>query len=69
MDIHSRARPTIASLLILIALLLEELTYLFGHYNMLKILDSANLRRHTLRAVVAWRQFRIASVVTFSFTC
>ena len=28
-------------------------TYLFGHYNLLQVLDSANLRRHTSRAVAA----------------
>ena len=41
--------------------------YLFGHYNLLQVLASANLRRHTSRAIAAWRQFRIPSVVTFSF--
>ena len=29
------------------------LTYLFGHYNLLQILASANLRRHISRAVAA----------------
>ena len=32
-------------------------------------LGSANLRRHTSRAVSAWRQFRIPSVLRFSSTC
>ena len=30
---------------------------------------SANLRRHTSRAVAAWRQFRISSDLRFSSTC
>ena len=45
------------------------LTYIFGHYNLLQVLASANLRRHTSRAVAAWRQFRIPSVLRFSSTC
>ena len=40
-------------------LLTYLLTYLFDHYNLLQVLASANLRRHTSRAVAAWRQFRI----------
>ena len=46
-----------------------KLTYLFGHYNLLQVLASANLRRHTSRTVAAWRQFRIPSVLRFSSTC
>ena len=45
------------------------LTYLFGHYNLLQVLASAKLRRHTSGAVAAWRQFRIRSVLRFSSTC
>ena len=41
-------------------------TYLFSHYNVLQVLASANFRCHTSRAIAAWRQFRILSVVTFS---
>ena len=48
--------------------LISLLTYLFGHYNPLQVLASANLRRHTSRAVAAWRQFRIPSVLRFSST-
>ena len=36
---------------------------LFGHYNLLQFLASAT------RAVAAWRQFRIPSVLRFSWTC
>ena len=45
------------------------LTYLFGHYNLLQVLASANMRRHTSRAIAIWRQLRIHIVVTFSCTC
>ena len=45
------------------------LTYLFGHYNLLQVLASANLRCHTSRAVAPWHQFRIPSVLRFSSTC
>ena len=45
------------------------LTYFLGHYNLLQVLASANLRSHTSRAVAAWRQFRILSVLRFSSTC
>ena len=45
------------------------LTYLFGHYNLLQVLALANLRRHTSRAVAAWRHFRIPTVLRFSSTC
>ena len=45
------------------------LAYLFGPYKMLGVLASANLRRHTSRAIAAWCQFRIPSVVTFSVIC
>ena len=37
------------------------LTYFFGHYNLFQVLASANFRRHTTRAVAAWRHF----VITF----
>ena len=47
---------------------LPLLTYLFGHYNLLQVLASANLRRHTSRAITAWRQFRIPSVLSYSST-
>ena len=30
------------------------LTYLFGHYNLIQVLASTNLRRHTSRAVAAF---------------
>ena len=45
------------------------LTYLLGHYNLLQVLTSANLRRLISRAVAAWRQFfRIPSVVNILST-
>ena len=44
------------------------LLYLFCHYNLLQVLPSANLRRHTSRAVAAWRQFRISDF-RLSSTC
>ena len=37
--------------------------------NLLQLLASANLRRHTSRAVAAWRKFRISTVLGFSSTC
>ena len=33
--------------------LFEKRTYLLGYYNLLQVLASANLRRHTSRAVAA----------------
>ena len=48
---------------------IKLLTYLFGHYNLLQVLASANLRRNTSRAVAAWLQFRIPNVLRFSSTC
>ena len=44
-------------------------TYLFAHYNLLQVLASVNLLRHTSLAVAVWRQFRIPSVFRFSSTC
>ena len=56
-------------LLISLLNLLKYLTYLLGQYNLLQVLASANLRRHTSRALAAWRQFRIPRVLRFSLTC
>ena len=46
-----------------------KFSYLFGRYKLLQVLVFANLRYHKSRAITAWRQFRIPSVVTFSVTC
>ena len=43
-------------------------TYLIT-YLAITTLASANLRRHTSRAIAAWRHFQIQSAFSFSSTC